>query len=108
MIFLPELAKHIQAPGTSLPDQAENGREVVGKHDKTEPTAVNQPRGLEDLFVLLSDDSIAVLCVRRDGVRVLPRPAFIDLQELLGDVLDVTKSRSDWKARSGNEGTHTL
>ena len=63
VIFLSELAEYIQAPSISLPDQAENGREVVGKHNKTEPTAVNQPRGLEDLVILLSDDSSAALSV---------------------------------------------
>ena len=95
MILLPELAEYIQAPSIPLPDQAEDGREVVGKDDETEPTAVDQPRGLEDLIVLLSNDSGAALLVRRDGIWILPRLAFINLQELLGDVLGVTKRRSD-------------
>jgi len=108
MVFLPELAEYIQAPSAPLSDQAENGREVVGENDETEPTAINQPRGLEDLIVLLSDDSSPALCACGDSVWVRPRFAFIDLQELLRDILDVTKRVSDWKTRSGNKATRTL
>ena len=95
MVFLPELAEHIQAPTVPLSDQAENGREVVGENDETEPTTVDRPRGLEDLIVLLSDDPSPVVFVCRDGVWVLPCLALIDLQELLCDILDVTKGASD-------------
>jgi len=82
--------------------------EVVGENYKTEPTTVDQPRGLEDLIVLLSDDSGPASCVCRDGAWVLPSFAFIDLQKLLRDVPDVMKRGSDWKTRIGNEGTRTL
>jgi len=99
MIFLPELAEYVQTPSTPLPDQTENGRKVVGKDDETKPTAINGPCGLEDLIVLLSDDSSTALRVCGDGVRVLPSSAFIELQELLSDVLDVMKNGSDWKAQ---------
>ena len=61
--LLPKLAEYIQAPSVSLSNQAENGREVVGETDETEPTAVNQPRSLEDLTHLLSDDSSPALCL---------------------------------------------
>ena len=103
MILLPELAEHVQAPGIPLPDQAKNGREVVGKDNHTEPTAVNRPCGLEDLIVLLGDDSSAAFACG-DGSWVVPRFAFVDLQELLSDVLDMMKSGSDWKECSGNKG----
>jgi hypothetical protein len=53
VIEFPELAEGVQAPSITFPDQAKNGREVVGENDETEPTAVNQPSGLEDLFFLL-------------------------------------------------------
>ena len=95
MIFLPELAEYIQAPSVPLPDQAKNGGEVVGENDEAEPAAVDQPCGLEDLIILFSDDPGTTLCVCRDNVWVLPRFAFIDFQELLGNVLDVMKGRSD-------------
>ena len=82
--------------------------EMVGENDETESTTVDQPHSLEDLIILLSDDSSPASCVWRDGAWVLPCCAFIDLQELLRDVLDVVKRGSDWKTRSGNEGTRTL
>lgn len=103
MILLPKLAKHVQAPGIPLPDQAKNGREVVGKDNHTEPAAVNRPCGLEDLIVLLGDDCI-VVSAWGDGIRVVPRVAFVDLQEFLSNVLDVMKSGSDWKECSGDKG----
>ena len=106
MVLLPELAEHVQAPGTPLPDQAENGREVVGENDHTEPTAVDQSRSLEDLVILGGNFGGAVLS---DGVRVLPFFPFVDLQEFLGNVLDETKSRSDQEAWSGDKGgTHVV
>jgi hypothetical protein len=88
VIDAPELAEGVQAPSITFPDQAKNGREVVGENDETEPTAVNQPSGLEDLFFLLDDDVSAVFCAGWDGIRVLPRSALVDLQEFLGDILD--------------------
>ena len=87
--------------------QAENDQ-VVGEDDETKTTAVNQPHGLEDPIVLLSDDSSAASCISRNGVWVLPGFAFIDLQKLLGNALVMVKGGPDWKARSGNKGTRTL
>lgn len=97
MIFLSELAENIQTPGIPLPDQAKNGREIVGENNETKPAAVNRSRGLEDLFFLLNDGFSAVWCVGGDRVGVLPRPAFIDLEEFLSNVLDWVNSESDQK-----------
>jgi len=94
VVFLPEFGEWIQAPGITLPDQTKNGREIVGEDDETEPTAVDQSGSLEDLLFLLNDDLGTVLPVGRDGMGVLPRSALVDLQELLGDVLDTTKGKS--------------
>ena len=98
MVLSPELAEWIQAPGVALPDQPENGRKIIGEDNETEPATVNRPGGLEDLFFLLDDDLGTVLRVRWDGVRVLPRSAFVDLQELLGDVLDTANGTLDRKS----------
>ena len=91
-----------------MPDQTKNGGEIVGENNGTEPTTVDQLGGLEDLLVLLNDDLSAVWSVRWDGIRVLPRSTFIDLQELLGDVLDTTGGKSDKGPRIRDEETHTL
>ena len=63
---------------------------------------------MEYLIVLLSDDSSTSLRACRNGVQVLPRFAFIDLQEPLRDVLDVIKRGSDWKARNGDKETRRI
>jgi len=102
VVLLPELGKRIQAPGIALPDQTENGREVVGENDETEPTAVDQSGGLEYLLFLLNDDLGAVCGVGWDRIRILPRSALVDLQELLGDVLGTTSGKSGKELRSGN------
>ena len=88
MILLPKLTEWVQAPAVALPDQAKNCREVVGEDDETEPTAVDQPCGLEDFIVLVGDGLGAAFLIVRNGVWIPPRSAFIDLQDLLGDVLD--------------------
>lgn len=97
MVLLSELAEHVQAPGIPLPDQAEDGREIIGENDETEPAAVDQSRGLEDLIVLGGNSLGAINFICRDGIRVLPRSTFVDLQEFLGDVLnkwiDQTRTR---------------
>ena len=98
MVLSPELAERIQAPGVALPDQPENGRKIIGEDNETEPATVNRPGGLEDLFFLLDDDLGTVLRVGWDGVRVLPRSALVDLQELLGDVLDTANGTLDRKS----------
>ena len=108
MIFFPKLGERIQAPSVALPNQAKNGREIIGENDKTEPAAVNQPCGLEDLLFLLNDDLGAFWGVCWDGVWVPPRSAFVDLQELLGDILDVFGNVSDRKPRGGSKGARTL
>ena len=108
VIFFPELGEWVQAPGIALPDQTENGREIVGENDETEPTAVDQPGGLEDFLLLLNDDFSTVWGVGWDGIGVLPRPALIDLQEFLGDVLYTTSGGSDQGRRIGGKGMHTL
>ena len=87
MTFAPELGQWIQAPGVALPDQTKHGREIVGENNGTEPTTVDQPGGLEDLLFLLDDDFSTIWGANWDGIRVLPRSALIDLQELLGDIL---------------------
>ena len=87
MVFLPELAEYVQAPGISLSDQAKDGREIVRKDNETEPTAVDRPRSLEDLIVLLNNKIGTIWEIGRNGTWVSPRSAFIDLQKLLGDVL---------------------
>jgi len=102
MVFVPKLGEWIQAPGITLPDQTKNGREIVGEDDETEPTAVDQSGSLEDLLFLLNDDLGTVWGIGRDGIRVLPRSALVDLQELLGDVLDTTNGKSGQGSRIGN------
>jgi hypothetical protein len=47
--------KGIQAPGTTLPNEAENAANVIRKDDAREPGAVDEPCSLEDLFVLIRD-----------------------------------------------------
>jgi hypothetical protein len=88
MIFLPKLAKWVQTPTVSLPDQAKDGREVVRENDETKPAAVDGSCDLEDFFFLLDDNVAAVWSVGWDGGWVLPRSTLVDLQELLGDVLN--------------------
>ena len=88
MVLLSELAEDIQAPGVPLPDQTEDGREIVGENDETEPAAVDQPCSLEDFIILLCNDTATACFVVWDGVWVLPRSALIDIQELLSDILD--------------------
>ena len=102
VIFAPELGEWIQAPGVALPDQTKNGREVVGEDDETEPTAVDQSGSLEDLLFLLDNDLSTVWRVGRDGIRVLPRSAFVNFQELLGDVLDTSNGKLGQEPRIGN------
>ena len=104
MIEFPELAEGVQAPSITFPDQAKNGREVVGENDETEPAAVDQPSDLEDLFFLLDDGVGTVFRAGWDGIRVLPRSALVDLQELLGDILDEMSTELDQKLGSGNRG----
>ena len=104
MIEFPELAEWVQAPSITFPDQAKNGREVVRENDETEPAAVDQPSGLEDLLFLFDDEVSAVFCAGWDGIRVLPRSALVDLQELLGDILDEMSNELDQKLGSGNRG----
>ena len=87
MILLPKLTEWVQAPVIALPDQAENCREVVGEDDRTEPTAVDQPCGLED-FILLVGEGLGAAFTAWNSVWILPRSTLIDLQDLLGDVLD--------------------
>jgi hypothetical protein len=43
---------------------------------------------LENFLFLIHDDLGAVFSVGGDLIWVLPRSAFIDLQELLGDILN--------------------
>ena len=110
VIFLPKLAEWVQAPAIALPDQAKNGREIVRENDETKPTAVDRSRDLEDFLFLVHDDFGAVFGVRWNGVWILPRSALIDLQELLGDILngwETANERVD-KERSGSRGAHTL
>ena len=89
MIFFPKLAERIQAPTVALPDQAKNGREIVGENDETKPTAVDRSCDLEDFFFLIHDDLVAVGRVLWDGVWVMPGSALVDLQELPGNILSM-------------------
>jgi hypothetical protein len=41
VIFFPKLAEGIQTPAVALPDQTENGGEIVGENDETKPTTVD-------------------------------------------------------------------
>ena len=93
MILSPKLCEWIQAPGSALPDQTKNGREIVGEDDGTESAAIDQPGSSEDLPFLLNDDLSALCGVSWDGVWVLPCSTLIDLQELLGDVLETANGR---------------
>ena len=88
MIFPPKLAEWVQVPAVALPNQAKNGREIVGENDETEPAAVDQPCSLEYFIILLGNDTATACFVAWDGVWVLPRSALIDIQELLSDILD--------------------
>ena len=81
---------------------------MVGENNGTEPTAVDQASGLKGLLPLLKDDLSTVWYVSSDGTRVLPISALIDLQELLGDILDTTSLESDHESRIGNEEMRTL
>jgi hypothetical protein len=103
VIEFPELAEGVQAPSITFPDQAKNGREVVGENDETEPTAVNQPSGLENLFFLLDDVGTAFRA-GWDGIRVLPRSALVDLQKFLCYILDEMSNELDQKLGTGNRG----
>lgn len=89
MVPLSKLAKWVQTPAIPLPDQAKNGREIVREHDEAEPSAVDQSCGLEDFLLLPYDDLVAFWRVERNGVRVPPSSTLIDLQELLGNILDI-------------------
>ena len=89
----PELREYIQAPGIALPDQPKNRREIVGEDDETEPAAVDRPGCLEDFFFLLKDNLSPLWRTVWNGVRVLPGSTLIDLQKLLGDVLDTNDSK---------------
>lgn len=88
VIFLPKVAEYIQAPAVSLPDQTKDGREIIRENNEAKPAAVDRSRDLEDFFVLVPNKLGAVLPVLWDGVRVLPRLALVDLQKLLGDILN--------------------
>ena len=81
---------------------------MVGENNGTEPTPVDQASGLKDLLPLLKDDLSTVWYVSWDGIRVLPISALIDLQELLGDILDTTSLESDQESRIANEEMRTL
>ena len=82
MIFLPKLAERVQTPAIALPDQAENRREIIGENDETKPATVDRSRSLEDFFILLHES------VGWDSAWVLPRFTLIDLQQLLGNILN--------------------
>lgn len=55
MIFIPNLTKGIQTPGTSLPNQSKDSTEVVGEDNATKPTNVAQTCCLKDFFFLTED-----------------------------------------------------
>ena len=81
MIEIADLLEGIQAPAASLPDEAEDGGDVVGEDRGTEPATVNQTRSLEDLFVLAGE------IVSRERAGVFVGRTLVELQDLVCDIL---------------------
>jgi hypothetical protein len=75
----------VQAPCASQPDQTKNAGKVVGKNSRAEPRAVHKTGGAKDLLVLLPESQI--LLSERALWVLLPITAFVNLKELLCDVL---------------------
>ena len=87
MVCVADLLERIQAPTVALPDQTEDGGDIVRKHRGTEPRTINQARGLEDVLILLRKLGTERGVVGRNGVWVGIRSALVDLEQLLGDIL---------------------
>ena len=87
VVCVADLLERIQAPTVALPDQTEDGSDIVRKHRGTEPRTINQARGLEDVLILLRKLGTERGVVGRNGVWVCIRPALVDLEQLLGDIL---------------------
>ena len=87
MVLLADLLERVEPPRGACACEPEDGGEVVGEDDVGEPGAVDEARGLEDLFVLLCK------LLSRRGFRgleeggILPGAALVDVEDFARNVL---------------------
>ena len=69
-----------------MANQTENAAEVIGKDGRSKPSTVDESRGLEYVFVLISDLLCTLRVIRGDilGIRIL---TFVDLEQFIGNIL---------------------
>ncbi len=80
-------SERIQTPRVALPHEPQDRAEVVAEHATTEPRAVDQPRGLEDVLFLVEQLFCACGVGRRYLRGVDVGSAFVQLKELVRNVL---------------------
>jgi hypothetical protein len=73
-----------------LANQTENAAEVIRKDDTRKPTAVDESRGMENIFVLIRDLLRTLGIIQGDLFGFLISLAFIDLKQFAGNVLKTT------------------
>ena len=78
-----DLLERIERPAAPMPHQAQDRGEVVGHDDAREPAAVDEARGLEDVLLL----GQTLFSVAEFGQILFVRPALVELQQLLCDML---------------------
>ena len=73
-----------------MANQTENATEVIRKDDSYKPTAVDESRGLEYIFVLIKYLPGMIRVIHGDifGLRI--RLTFVNFKHFVGDVLKTT------------------
>jgi len=70
-----------------LASETKNAAEVIGKDGSSKPSTIDEPRGLEDVFVLISNllGTLRIIHGNMFGFGI--SLAFVDLKQFVGDVL---------------------
>jgi hypothetical protein len=84
--YFPE---RIQTPRAALATKTENAAKVIGKDGSSKPSAVDESRGLENVFVLISDLLSTLRIMQGDAVGFRIRLTFVNFKQFVGDVVMV-------------------
>jgi hypothetical protein len=73
-----------------LATKTENAAEVIGKDDSPKPGAIDESRGLENIFVLIRDLLRTLEITQGDAFGFRICLTFVNFKQFVGDVLKTT------------------
>ena len=98
-------SERIQTPIAALATKTENAAEIIREDGSSKPSAVDKPRSLENVFVLISDLLSTVRISQWDAFGFRIRLTFVNFKQFVGDILKTTVQDQD---KVGLVGTYIM